>query len=188
MQGQLTAQLMQLRFSMWQPNDRFRAFSSSNRAGPADRETAIILAPRCGRFPWTVNHRGFAFDRWIQCWVRKSGCVCPIKPTMTDRKSSPTTMPPFFGLMRKAVFYQRTAGSSSTKEPQEAPRESQCVQRLFTPTQMQLINSSRAQITYIEQNQGDTVRRNCQTSEERVNCNEHTQHDSRQCFGRSDYL
>src|SRR5258708_36607500 len=38
---------------------------------------------------------------------------------------------PFFGLMRKAVFYQRTAGSSSTKEPQEAPRESQCVQRIF---------------------------------------------------------
>jgi hypothetical protein len=44
-----------------------------------------------------------------------------------------TTMPPFFGLMRKAVFYQRTAESSSTKEPQEAPRESQCVQRIFTP-------------------------------------------------------
>jgi hypothetical protein len=39
-------------------------------------------------------------------------------------------MPPFFGLMRKAGFYQRTAGSSSSKEPQEAPRESQCVQRI----------------------------------------------------------
>jgi short-subunit dehydrogenase len=28
---------------------------------------------------------------------------------------------------RKAVFHQRTAGSSSAKESQEAPRESQCV-------------------------------------------------------------
>jgi hypothetical protein len=34
---------------------------------------------------------------------------------------------------RSAVFYQRTAGSSSSKEPQEAPRESQCVQRIFPP-------------------------------------------------------
>jgi hypothetical protein len=41
--------------------------------------------------------------------------------------ASPTTMPSFFGLSRKAVFYQRTTGSSSAKESQEAPRESQCV-------------------------------------------------------------
>jgi hypothetical protein len=34
----------------------------------------------------------------------------------------------FFGLMRKAVFYQRTTGSSSAKEPQDSARESQCVQ------------------------------------------------------------
>jgi hypothetical protein len=45
--------------------------------------------------------------------------------------ASPTTMPPFCGLMRKAVFYQRTTGSSSTKEPQDSPRESQCVKRIF---------------------------------------------------------
>jgi hypothetical protein len=36
-----------------------------------------------------------------------------------------------FGWLRKAVFYQRTAGSSSTKEPQDSPRESQCVKRIF---------------------------------------------------------
>ena len=41
--------------------------------------------------------------------------------------ASPTTMPSFFGLWRKAVFYQRTTGSSSAKESQEAPRGSQCV-------------------------------------------------------------
>jgi hypothetical protein len=112
---------------------RSSQISSSNRAGPANREIAIILAARCSRFPWTLNHQGFVFDRWIRCWVRKSGCVCPVNPAMTGRKPSPTTMPPFFGLLRKAVFYQRTAGSSSTKESQEAPRESQCVQRIFTP-------------------------------------------------------
>ena len=112
---------------------RSSQISSSNRAGPADRETAIILAPRCGRFPWTLNHQGFAFDRWIQCGVRKSGCVCPINPALPGRKPSPTTMPSFFGLWRKAVFYQRTAANSSTKEPQEAPRGAQCVQRIFTP-------------------------------------------------------
>src|SRR4029077_6672989 len=93
---------------------------------PPIAKMAIILAPRCGRFPWNLNHQGFAFDRWIQCWVRKSGCVCPINPAMTGRKPSPTTMPPFFGWLRKAVFYQRTAGSSSAKESQEAPRESMC--------------------------------------------------------------
>jgi acyl-CoA reductase-like NAD-dependent aldehyde dehydrogenase len=60
---------------------------------------------------------------------------------MTGWKPLPTTMPFFIGWLRKAVFYQRTAGSSSAKESQEAPRESQSVQRLFTPTQMQLINS-----------------------------------------------
>jgi zeaxanthin glucosyltransferase len=51
-------------------------------------------------------------------------------------------MPPSFGLMRKAVFYQRTAGSSSTKEPQEAPRESQCVQRIFTPERKCIVNQT----------------------------------------------
>ena len=129
---------------------RSSQISSSNKAGPADREDGDHCRAQVWPFPWTLNHQGFAFDRWIQCWVRKSGCVCPINPAMPGRKPSPTTMPPFFGLMRKAVFYQRTAGSSSTKEPQEAPRESQCVQRLFTPTQMQLISSGRAQITYLE--------------------------------------
>jgi hypothetical protein len=36
---------------------RSSQISSSNRAGPADRETAIILAPRCGQFPWTLNQK-----------------------------------------------------------------------------------------------------------------------------------
>jgi len=118
---------------------RSSQISSSNRAGP-----------RCGRFPWNLNHQGFAFDRWIQCWVRKSGCVCPINPAMTGRKPSPTTMPPFFGWLRKAVFYQRTAGSSSAKESQEAPRESMCSTNIHARTQIQLTNSGRAQITYLE--------------------------------------
>jgi len=60
-------------------------------------------------------------------------------------------MPPFFGLMRKAVFYQRTAGSSSTKEPQEAPRESQCVQRIFTVERRCTWSIPAAHITNIEQ-------------------------------------
>jgi hypothetical protein len=45
--------------------------------------------------------------RHEQCWVRKSGCVCPINPALPGRKPSPTTMPPFFGLLRKAVFYSK---------------------------------------------------------------------------------
>src|SRR6267142_5053379 len=32
-----------------------------------------------------------------------------------------------------------------------------------------------------------TVRRNCQTAEERVDCNEHTQYRSQRCFGGTDY-
>jgi hypothetical protein len=112
---------------------RSSQISSSNRAGPADREDG----DHSGAQVWPVSldpeSSRICFRRWIQCWVRKSGCVCPINPAMPGRTSSPTTMPPFFGWLRKAVFYQRTTGSSSTKEPQEAPRESQCVQRIFTP-------------------------------------------------------
>jgi hypothetical protein len=33
MQGQLTAQLMQLRFSMWRQNDKFRAFARHEAIG-----------------------------------------------------------------------------------------------------------------------------------------------------------
>src|SRR6266403_2675865 len=102
---------------------------------------AIILAPRCGRFPWTLNHQGFAFDRWIQCWIRKSGCVCPINPAMTGRKPSPTTAPPFFGLAKSRLL---------PKEPQEAPRESQCVQRIFTPERECSTTSSSSRTSFRE--------------------------------------
>jgi hypothetical protein len=129
-------------------SDRARSRPVTEQVPPIVK-MAIILAPRCGPFPWNLNHQGSAFDRWIQCWVRKSGCVCPINPAITGRKPSPTTMPPFFGWLRKAVFYQRTGGSSSAKESQEAPRESMCSTNIHARTQMQLINSGRAQITYL---------------------------------------
>ena len=126
-------------------SDRARSRPVTEQVPPIVK-MAIILAPRCGPFPWNLNHQGFAFDRW----VRKSGCVCPINPAITGRKPSPSTMPPFFGWLRKAVFYQRTVGSSSAKESQEAPRESMCSTNIHARTQMQLINSGRAQITYLE--------------------------------------
>ena len=50
---------------------RSSQISSSNRAGPADREDGDHSGAQVWPFPWTLNHQGFAFDRWIQCWVRK---------------------------------------------------------------------------------------------------------------------
>jgi hypothetical protein len=112
---------------------RSSQISSSNKAGPADREDGDHCRAQVWPFPWTLNHQGFAFDRWIQCWVRKSGCGMSDKSRGALADAIFDDDASLLGLMRKAVFYQRTAGSSSTKEPQKAPRESQCVQRLFTP-------------------------------------------------------
>jgi hypothetical protein len=67
---------------------------------------AIILAPRCGRFPWTLNHQGFAFDGWIQCWVRKSGCAWPEAIADDDDAS---------------LLWFFCEKQFSTKEPQESP-------------------------------------------------------------------
>ena len=49
--------------------------------------------------------------------------------------ASPTTMPSFFGLWRKAVFYQRTTGSSK--------RITMCSTNIPARTQMQSINSGK---------------------------------------------
>jgi hypothetical protein len=51
--------------------------------------------------------------------------AAPRSPRHRQRRCLPSLV------LRKAVFYQRTAGSSSAKEPQEAPRESQRVRRIF---------------------------------------------------------
>ena len=56
--------------SVCRGSDRDRSRPVTEQVPPIVK-MAIILAPRCGRFPWTLNHQGFAFDRWIQCWVRK---------------------------------------------------------------------------------------------------------------------
>src|SRR5260370_9441028 len=63
-------------------------------------------------------HSRTAFgEDWIPC------CTAFSTP-------SPTTMPSFFGLWRKAVFYQRTAGSSK--------RITMCSTNIHARTQMQL--------------------------------------------------
>jgi hypothetical protein len=39
--------------------------------------------------------------------LEKVDVLRPINPALPGRKPSPTTMPPFFGLLRKAVFYSK---------------------------------------------------------------------------------
>ena len=60
---------------------------------------------------------------------------------MTGRKPSPTTAPPFFGLAKSSFL---------PKEPQEAPRESQCVQRIFTPERECSTTSSSSRTSFRE--------------------------------------